>query len=48
VHDFEDTLNHLVPASQASFEYSPTKGHGWQPMTNTQLVRQIVNEVEPD
>ena len=45
VHDFEETLKHLRPAGDANFEYAPLKGHGWQPMTNAELVRRIYKGV---
>jgi hypothetical protein len=33
--------------SKATFEYGrPMKGHGWQPMSNAELVRMMAAEIE--
>jgi Putative esterase len=46
VHHLEDTLNELNGGHlPASFEYAPLKGHGWQPMTNAELVKTIADTV---
>jgi hypothetical protein len=42
VHDFEDFLKSTKePYYGGSFVYGSLKGHGWQPMTNADLVRMI-------
>jgi hypothetical protein len=45
VYDLEDTLKNVKdPAADAYFEYGrPKKGHGWQPMSNGDLVRMMAD-----
>jgi len=47
VYLFESSLNRLAsPAANAVFEYGrPMKPHGWQPMSNTELVRMMYRHV---
>jgi hypothetical protein len=46
VHDFQRVLEQARgPAYGGSFEYGPLKGHGWQPMTNAELVRTIADDI---
>jgi len=44
----EDFLKNTVdPSAEAVFEYErPAKGHGWQPMTNSDLVRDMARHIE--
>lgn len=45
VYMLEDTLKPLHPG--ATFEYGrPMKGHGWQPMSNADLVRMMAAQIE--
>jgi hypothetical protein len=48
VYLLEDFLKGTVnPRAEAVFEYGrPMKGHGWQPMTNTDLVRAMARHIE--
>lgn len=48
VYLLEDSLKAVVnPAAQATFEYGrPMKGHGWQPMSNTDLVRMMYDRIK--
>jgi predicted alpha/beta superfamily hydrolase len=46
VHHFEDVMRSTKdPYFGGSFEYAPLKAHGWQPMTNAELVRMIADQV---
>lgn len=48
VYLLEDFLKNAVnPRAEAVFEYGrPTKGHGWQPMTNAEMVRSMARHIE--
>jgi hypothetical protein len=48
VYLLEDFLkNTVTPQAEAVFEYGrPAKGHGWQPMTNAELVRAMARHIE--
>jgi len=48
VYLLEDFLENAVnPRAEAVFEYGrPTKGHGWQPMTNAEMVRAMARHIE--
>ena len=48
VYQLEDFLKSSInPPSQAVFEYGrPMKGHGWQPMTNADMVRAMAQRIE--
>jgi predicted alpha/beta superfamily hydrolase len=39
VHHLEELLKKTGSDYRASFEYGPLNGHGWQPMSNAELVR---------
>jgi hypothetical protein len=48
VYQLEDFLKTAVnPRSEAVFEYGrPMKGHGWQPMSNAEMVRAMARRIE--
>jgi hypothetical protein len=48
VRHFDERLRTLDPASGATFEYGPLDGHGWQPMSNAELIRTIAAQVARD
>lgn len=45
VHQFESFLRTARPSASATFEYAPLGGHGWQPMSNGELLRAIAGDV---
>jgi len=46
VYRMEDFLTNISPPAHATFAYGrPMKGHGWQPMTNADLVRMMADHV---
>ncbi|HMK29455.1 MAG TPA: alpha/beta hydrolase-fold protein [Terriglobales bacterium] len=46
VYRMEDFLKNVSPPADATFAYGrPMKGHGWQPMTNADLVRTMADYV---
>jgi hypothetical protein len=48
VYLLEDFLKNTVnPRAEAVFEYGrPMKGHGWQPMTNSEMIRAMARHIE--
>ena len=46
VRAFEDFLHHTTsPHVEGTFQYGALKGHGWQPMTNAQLIHLLADHV---
>jgi hypothetical protein len=46
VHRFEEFLRSAQPSYGGTFQYSSREGHGWQPTTNADLVKLIVNHIK--
>jgi hypothetical protein len=48
VYLLEDTMKGLdQPRADATFEYGrPMKGHGWQPISNADLVRMMADRID--